>query len=373
MSKRGENIYQRKDRRWEARYMKGRAADGSIRYGYCYGKTYREAKEKVTLAKISMRDNQSAQKKQNCRLFSVYCDEWLRVNRNRFKESTYVKYMTILEKHIKPGVGDCFVQELSSIVIEQFTYELLNEKGLSPKSVKDILTVLRSVLCYTSRQLPSALAGIEIVYPKDVKKEIRILSREEQFRFTQYLFADMDECKLGILLALLTGLRIGELCALKWKDISIKDKILHVSSTMQRLKNLDQSQRARTKIVISEPKSLQSERDIPLTDYIVNLCNEWISENSAAYVLTGDESHYMEPRALQYRLKRYVQECGLEDIHFHALRHTFATRCVEVGFEIKSLSEILGHANPKFTLDRYVHSSLELKRENMEKLSQIGY
>ena len=94
--------------------------------------------------------------------------------------------------------------------------------------------------------------------------------------------------------------------------------------------------------------------------------------NSEAFVLTGEKNRYMEPRTLQYRLERYTADCGIKNVHFHVLRHTFATRCVEVGFEIKSLSEILGHTSPKFTLERYVHSSMELKRENMDKLAVIG-
>lgn len=101
------------------------------------------------------------------------------------------------------------------------------------------------------------------------------------------------------------------------------------------------------------------------------LCDRMRHENGAAYILTGSE-RCMEPRTLQYRMKKYARDCGLDGVHFHTLRHTFATRAVEAGFEIKSLSEILGHSTTTITLDRYVHSSLELKRENMRKLSEIG-
>ena len=123
--------------------------------------------------------------------------------------------------------------------------------------------------------------------------------------------------------------------------------------------------------MIGTPKSNTSTRIIPLTDSLTVLCEQMKPEEPSAYVLTGTES-YMEPRALQYRLKKYTNQCGLDGVHFHTLRHTFATRCVEVGFEIKSLSEILGHANTTITLEKYVHSSLELKRNNMNKLSAVG-
>lgn len=371
MSRKGENIYKRKDNRWEARYIKGHMPDGSIHYGYCYGKTYREAKEKVTLAKAAFLNNQTCSVNKKRKRFSVYCEEWLSLNHARFKESTYVKYRSMLDKHIKPAFGGYFVQELTSFHIEEFSSELLYKKELSVKSVRDILITLHAILSYTAKQLPVSMPMPEVVYPKETKKEMRVLSREEQFCFTQYLLTSTDECKFGVLLALMTGLRIGELCALKWADISLERQTLRVSSTMQRLKNFDSAQLSKTKIVISEPKSARSARIIPLTDSIVKICDAWKSEDAEAFVLTGSR-RYMEPRTLQYRLKRYVNECGLNNVHFHILRHTFATRCVEVGFEIKSLSEILGHANPKFTLERYVHSSLELKRENMDKLTMIG-
>lgn len=142
---------------------------------------------------------------------------------------------------------------------------------------------------------------------------------------------------------------------------------------MQRLKNMEKDSVSKTKIVVSDPKSNHSLRIIPLNDYAVELCAQWYLSEPSAYILTGATDRFMEPRSLQYRLGKYTRECNLEGVHFHTLRHTFATRCVEVNFEIKSLSEILGHASSRITLDRYVHSSVELKRENMKKLALIGY
>ncbi len=373
MSKKGENIYKRKDNRWEARYIKGYHSDGTAKYGYCYGKTYREAKEKVTRVKSALLDGKSVLTVPQKRRFGSYCDEWLQINRNRVKESTYVKYRGILEKHIKPRLGGCLVQSLTSVLIEQFGHELLCEERLSPKTVKDVLTVLHSILKYISRQFPGVLLMIEIVYPKIPKNEMRVLTRSEQTDFVKYLIKDMDECKFGVLLALLTGMRIGEVCALRWENISLKDRTIKVNSTMQRLQNFDENKSSKTKIVISDPKSDSSTRLIPLTDYVMKLCQTRICRTPSAFVLTGDPERYMEPRCMQYHLERYTEECRLEGVHFHTLRHTFATRCVEVDFEIKSLSEILGHSNPRITLERYVHSSLQLKRDNMDKLSSIGY
>ena len=200
---------------------------------------------------------------------------------------------------------------------------------------------------------------------------MRVLSREEQARLVAYLHEDLDSCRFGILLALCTGIRIGELCALQWESVSTNDKAIRIAKALQRLHDTSVSQGARTRIVIGPPKSDTSVRTIPMTEYATGLCRRMKPQSSAAYVLTGTEA-FMEPRTLQYRLEKYTQACGLEGVHFHTLRHTFATRAVEVGFEVKSLSEILGHTSVTITLDRYVHASLELKRDNMQKLKVVG-
>lgn len=369
MGRKGENIYKRKDGRWEARYVKGHHPDGEIRYGYCYGRTYYEAKGKVTQAKAAVLNRQPLLKKRERKRFGAYCDEWLLLKRSSVKESTFSKYMINMEKHIKPRLGKYFADALTEVLIEEFSYELLHEERLSGKTVRDILSMLHSILEYTARQNPF-MKPIKIMYPKEIPREMRVLSCEEQSRLTNYLINDMDECRFGVLLALLTGLRIGEICALKWEDISIGNRMIFVRQTMQRMKNPDSTGEDKTKIVISAPKSNASARVIPLNHYAAELCEKWQVQNPAAYVLTGKAEKYLEPRTLQYRMKRYTEECGLEGVHFHTLRHSFATRCVEVGFEIKSLSEILGHSSTKITLECYVHSSMELKRENMEKLAE---
>lgn len=368
----GENIFKRKDGRWEARYIRGYELSGKIRYGFCYGKTYKEAKEKVTKRKAALISGKPIPQSSSHHCFGFYCEEWLRTSKVRLKESTYIKYDTMLERHIKPKLGSCYPLAINTGLIEAFEKELLTEDHLAPKTVKDILVVLCSILKYTAKQFPGTFPLIEVKYPREVKKEMRVLSREEQTYFIKYLLNDIDECKFGILLAMFTGIRIGELCALRWEDVSMQDKTIKITSTMQRMKDLDMDGGAKTKIVIGTPKSDTSMRTIPMTDDTAKLCQRMNPGCSQAFVLTGS-SDYMEPRALQYRLKKYTTACGLEGVHFHTLRHTFATRCVEVGFEIKSLSEILGHSTTTITLDRYVHSSIELKRNNMKKLSVVGW
>lgn len=367
----GENIFKRKDGRWEARYIKGYELSGKVKYGYCYGKSYKEAKEKVIKARAALANGISLSVPTSRHRFGYFCDEWFAFSKNRFKESTCVKYQAILEKHIKPSLGGCFPLAFHDTLVERFANELLFEEELAPKTVRDILGVLRSILNYTAKRFPGVFPQVEIAYPKEAKKEMRVLSKEEQTQFVNYLLRDMDNCKFGILLALLTGMRIGELCALRWENISLNENTIRISATMQRLKDMNQERPAKTKVVIGSPKSDTSIRTIPIGDDAAELCRRMNPQSPAAFVLTGTPA-YMEPRTLQYRMGKYTGDCGLSGVHFHTLRHTFATRCVEVGFEIKSLSEILGHANTTITLDRYVHASMELKRDNMNKLARIG-
>ena len=367
----GENIFKRKDGRWEARYVKGHQPSGKIKYGFCYGKSYKEAKEKVTKLKSAAATGDETLKSCSKQHFSFFCDEWLQITKNRVKAATYVKYESVLENHIKPMLGGCRPGAFTTAMIEDFSGALLHEKRLSPKTVRDILTCLRSVTRYIAKQYPGLMPPVDIVYPKEMPREMRVLSPAEQKRLMKYLLADMDACKFGVLLALLTGMRIGEICALRWGDINPKDKTIYVHATMQRLKDTAGDDVSKTKIVIGTPKSDKSVRTIPMTAHAALLCMQMQTQSRAAFVLTGTE-RYMEPRTLQYRLKKYAAACNLEGVHFHTLRHTFATRAVEVGFEIKTLSEILGHPTTTVTLDRYVHSSLELKRANMCKLDAVG-
>ena len=367
----GENIFKRKDGRWEARYIKGYELSGKIRYGFCYGKTYKEAKDKVTKSKAALVSGVSSSNISNKHRFGYYCDEWLKTSKSKIKESTYVKYESVVNRHIKPKLGGCYPQGLTTSLIDAFTSELLDATGLAPGTVKTVLVLLRSILKYTQKYAGINMQ-VEINTPREIKMEMRVLSRDEQARFVHFLTKEMDECKFGVLLALNTGIRIGELCALKWEDISLDEGIMHIRTTMQRIKYTTNTGYSKTRVVIGAPKSYTSTRTIPLAKNIWELCQIQGFRHPESYILTGTEQ-YMEPRTLQYRLKKYTNACGLEGVHFHTLRHTFATRCVEVGFEIKSLSEILGHSSTTITLDRYVHSSMDLKRDNMTKLATIGF
>lgn len=197
---------------------------------------------------------------------------------------------------------------------------------------------------------------------------MRVLTLLEEEALVRVLLDDIDQYKFGVMLSLYTGIRIGELCALQWDNLCLPSATLKVRKTMQRIQDKNVGATSKTRVIITEPKSQCSIRDIPLPVFILELARRFES-SPKTFVLSGDKSRYVEPRTMQNRFKKYIRDSGIADANFHTTRHTFATRCVEVGFDIKTLSEILGHANVNITLNRYVHSSFDLKCSNMSKLS----
>ncbi len=372
MSRKGENIYKRKDGRWEARYIKHYDVCGKAKYGYLYARTYTEVKAKLSETKAEIRCGRCHHSQTNV-TYDKVLSAWLQSTKINVKDSTYMRYKHLIETHIAPSLGKCKLIHINSQMIESYVASKLENGrtdgagGLSPKTVTDIITIIKSSMNYAECHGYDVSCNLRRLSVKKREKEMRVLSRAEQKDLTKVLLYRTDLTKLGILLSLYTGIRIGELCALRWENLQIETKTLQVRETMQRIQNPDSNTKSKTKIVITEPKSKCSVRDIPLPDFLLERIREHQS-SPRAFVLTGKENQYIEPRTLQYRFYKYVAESGIQKTNYHALRHTFATRCVEVGFEIKSLSEILGHANVNITLNRYVHSSFDLKYNNMCKL-----
>ena len=377
MPRRGENIYKRKDGRWEGRYIKGHSC-GKAQYGYVYARTYAETKQKLAEKATGGSLSQEAIKQLNTQrgrpTFEEISSEWLNSVESQIKESTYIKYSNSLKSYLCPAFSSQAIEtisrsDVSSLCLELSDHGGVDKEGLSPKTITDSLSILRSIFNYATDEKGLTVANISEISVKTSYTEMRVLSISEQGKLESVLREDLSPCNLGILLCLYTGIRIGEVCALTWKDIIDAEQVLIVNKTMQRLQQF-KSQDQKTKIVISEPKSECSIRRIPLPDSIYYLLKTNRCENDA-FLLTGLNRKYVEPRTMENRFKKALRQAGIEDANFHALRHTFATRCVELGFDIKSLSEILGHASVNITLNRYVHPSMELKQKNMNMLSDL--
>lgn len=375
MSKKGENIYKRKDGRWEGRYIRLYDENGKEKYGYVYGKNYSDVKQRL-LEKKAYSGSQADMASKCSALYSEVLDAWLQSTRINIKESTYARYSHLIDTHIRSQLGKYQISKISTQLIEGFIENLLscgrvdNNGGLSAKTVTDILTIVKSTIDYARYNNLVVSCNLSKLTIKKKDKEMRVLCQSEQDALIRVLIADMDLYKFGVLLSLYTGIRIGELCALQWEDLSITNSTLKVRKTMQRIQETNIGASSKTKIIITEPKSDCSIRDIPLPSFLVEIARQF-RDHPKAYILSGERGKYIEPRTMQNRFKTYVKESGISDANFHSLRHTFATRCVEVGFELKSLSEVLGHSNVNITLNRYVHSSFELKYSNMNKLAFI--
>ena len=376
MPRKGENIYKRKDGRWEGRYIKERI-NGKAKYGYVFAHSYKEVKERLSKAKSNATASSvSIVTSSNLAIcsFSDIAQEWIELNRSQWKSSSLTKYINILNNYLLPHFGQCNMLDISREAVASYISELLVKgghcgTGLAPKTVNSIISVMKNIFEYASVNKNLSLISFKGLNAKQNQKPMRILSTTEQNNLNEYLLKNPGNTSLGILLSLYTGLRVGELCALKWEDVSFDDKCIHVHKTMQRIQNLNDSN-AKTVVIISKPKSDCSIRDVPIPDRLFSIMQDY-KKAPNTYFLTGKTTLYVEPRTMQNRFKSTIKKAGIAPANFHALRHTFATRCIELGFDIKSLSEILGHASVNITLNRYVHPSMELKQKNMNMLSDL--
>lgn len=378
MARTGENIYKRKDGRWEARYIASYAANGKAKYKYLYARTYSEVKSKLLKAQTNNQYAVEIEKVKDNEKYAYWLEEWLRAKKLCVKESTYIRYKNTIENHIKPDLGKFTVSKISTSLIEQFVFQKLQcgridgKGGLSPKSMSDILVIIKESFKYAQSYGVRVICSFESVSLKRNAQEMRVLSILEEQRLLSVLFNDFDRYKLGVFICLYTGIRIGELCALQWKNVSLSEKTLKVEQTMQRLQYDDRSSQQKTRIIVTTPKSGAASRTIPLPDFVIETIKPFAGSLNS-YVLSGDCKQIVEPRTMQNRFKSYLDEGQICDANFHSLRHTFATRCIEAGFDVKTLSEILGHSSVKITLDKYVHSSMQLKRNNMDKLKLAAF
>lgn len=375
MPKRGENIWKRKDGRWEARFSTGKMENGKTSYGYVYAKSYAEVKAKRELKVDEFRKSSTSSLYLHNIRFDDLLDNFMKRQRYRVKESTYAHYYEMIETHIKPFFGKRAIEQLDNSFIDQFVDEKLNhgrldgKGGLSTKTVKDLTVLLKHILSYAVEIKCFPEGALLVNIPKSEKPNIEILTTVEQQKLEVITKNAESNYLFGIYICLYTGLRIGEICALRWCDVNFEKNTLSVCRTIQRVKNTDKNAKSKTKILIDRPKTDSSIRTIPLPAFIMCELSNHKEDNSSQfdYVLTGNNK-YIEPRNYYQRYKSVIKQCGIADYTFHALRHTFATRAIECGFDVKSLSEILGHADVKITLERYVHPSIDLKRGYMEQL-----
>ena len=306
-------------------------------------------------------------------MFSEAASEWMSVITLRVKPSSYAVYKATLDRHILPFFGNRNIRNLAANDIGDFAKEKLSKGrldkkgGLSPKTVYDMLSIIKSILGY-ALDTGEITNRIKVPYPKLLRQTRRVLNRNEQKHLESSLIKNTDIHKLGVLLCLYTGIRVGELCGLMWQDISLDQNMITIKRTLQRVQDFTGSGR-KTKIAVGTPKSPSSVRSIPIPKFLSKIIREHTMDRQG-YFLATDKSDHVEPRTMQNHFARILKQLNISKANFNSTRHTFATRCIEAGVDIKSLSEMLGHSSVSITLNRYVHSSLEQKRECIGKLER---
>lgn len=358
MGRKGENIFHRKDGRWEARYVKGYNLDGSYQYGYLYAKTYQEAKLKRTELLINYKEKKKTINISTKITFSQKIEEWLNQQKISTKISTYSYYYSVIQKHIIPDLGDIPLLNITDDIIMKFIQNKIDHSNLKLSTVREVVIILRQILSFCN-------ISVKIKMPKVQKKKIAVFSKKEKEILENYLSLNLNEISLGILISLYMGLRIGEVCALKWENIDFLSGTMSIKNTVSRVKNVNPNDSAKTQLIILPVKTDNSIREIPINHGLLKILKKFKeNKDNDNYILTSSNK-IMDPRNYYNQYKRILKKCNLSIYNYHSLRHTFATQCIELGLDPKSLSEILGHSDIKITLSLYVHPSLDIKREFM--------
>lgn len=300
---------------------------------------------------------------------------WLNdYEKERVKPRTYTRYKSIIELHLSSTLGEVPLDDLKRRDVQQFLLDekkygnLSGDKPLSSSSVNLILTVLNSAFEYAvDMELCDSNPCLRLKRIPDDTKAIEAFTREEQKKIENYIIENGDRKLFGILLDLYSGLRIGELLALEWSDIDFEKCIINVNKTVYR----DNSKTGKWEYVVDKPKTKSSERVVPMPKCIVDLFKRHKLSARSKYVIENKEYERMSVRSYQYIFQKLTEKAGVRRLNFHAMRHTFATRAIECGMDIKTLSEIMGHKNASITLNRYAHSMLDTKIAMMNKLQFI--
>lgn len=290
---------------------------------------------------------------------------WKEYKRPYVKQSTMAAYLLILENHLLPAFGE--KDSLPEQSVQSFVLEKI-ECGLSVKSIKDILIVLKMVMKFGVKNEWMNYYEWDIKYPTNsANKELEVLSVSNHRKILDHIQSHFTFTGLGIYISLSTGLRIGEICALKWNDINITEGTITVSRTIERIYMVE-GEKKHTELVINSPKTKNSCREIPMSKELLAIVKPLKKiVNDDFYVLTNDE-HPTEPRTYRNYYNGLMEKLGIPKLKYHGLRHSFATRCIEAGCDYKTVSVLLGHSNISTTLNLYVHPNMEQKKRCITKM-----
>lgn len=300
---------------------------------------------------------------------------WLLEKKDYIKESTYANYSNNIFNHIIPKLGNYYLNELNHKVIQDFLLELSkngrkdNTGGLAEKTIKDITIIIKGSIKKGINEDKIKHIELTFNYPKDNKEnKLYVLTKREQNKITNYVLENINSRNVGLLISLYSGIRIGELCALRWEDVDFKKNCLTINKTIQRVYIKDKNKNI-SKVIITTPKTKNANREIPINKDFLEILKK-VKSDKKHYILTGNEK-YIEPRTYRKYFNKILDELRIKHFNFHSLRHTFATNCISLGVDYKTVSELLGHANVNITLNLYVHPRYSQKKKCIDLVCKV--
>lgn len=370
MPRRGENIYKRKDGRYEGRYIKGYRENKKAIFGYVYGYKYKEVKDDLLRLKADLAVKKCKKGVVGDGTMENYLFYWLdTLAKPVIKQSTYGCYKRQIYKHLLPALGKIYLSELDASHISAF-HESLLSNTLKETTIQNILRLLNIVLTRACKDnLLMVNPCKSFLSSKTYTKKRKVFSLSERKKIIDAVCKE-DELKLEILLPLYTGIRLGELCALRLSDIYPEEGILTIRQTVQRI-SLFEGEKSKTKLIVDTPKSHSSVRDIPIPPPLKLLLKQRKAAGQASDYLLGGKSYPVEPRTVQRHFHTLLKEIGLSCRGPHSLRHTFATSCLEQGADIATISELLGHASYEITY-QYLHTFSDKKKNVVKRLCKAA-
>jgi integrase len=292
-------------------------------------------------------------------------EEWKEEKKKYVKKSTYAAYQLLIQNHIKPYFGDLY--EVNEEKVQQFVFDKL-DAGLSEKTIRDIIIVLKMILKFGIKNGYLEYVQIDAKFPsKQEKKDLDVLSKADQKKFMEHLRNNFTFKNLGIFICLSTGMRIGEICGLRWCDVDTVEGVIKVRHTLQRIYIIEGKTR-HTELLLDTPKTANSVRDIPMSSELLKMLkslNKVVNEN---YYVIANDIKPIEPRTYRNYYKKLCKQLDIPELKFHGLRHSFATRCIESKADYKTVSVLLGHSNISTTLNLYVHPNKEQKKKTIDKM-----
>ncbi len=376
MARHGENIYKRKDGRYEGRYVTGKKSNGTTRFGYVYGMRYTDVKKRLLEKKAEIQQTIHPEAAVRGMTVEKWMRSWLETDLlGGIKPSSYLTYLNQMNRHILPCLGRMQMASITPEMVHSFL-ECLQAKGLGENTVRGIYRLLSAAMrAALDDGIIAKNPCRKICVKRGERVQQRVFSREEQKRVEKTLSQGED---LTALFAMYTGLRLGEICGLRWSDINWENGTATVCRTVQRLKRMDTDKclkcgGAKTYLMIGSPKSPSSCRTIPIPTFLLKRLEIQKKQRSAVQLTTGyifgTGMRAADPRTIQRRFAGVVRRLEIPDAHFHTLRHSYATRLLEMGVDVKTVSQLLGHSSAKTTLDCYAHSLLDQQRSAVAKLS----